>query len=525
MTSTSHFVASTVKKPRSRYGCLICRSMRKKCDEVHPQCGRCLKAGKQCIWKQPGTERKNKTKWRKAMQNNSIPIQDLADDFELDFPDTLDLTNPDALPVLGESIVNPISLPVDVASPFLPSECYPSKVELPYFPLLSKPNTLLSLLNDEEISCCEYYCYSVAPITTILPGQPNFLPQLLLPMALHEESVLYSLVASGYRLKYGNDNSLALQKSKVFVNRALLTLPERRSLNLSKSEFVVSLACYILLVYTEIAFADTTEWATYFLNAYNMINKMGGFKILKECSSEGKLLAECFAYFDILASQSNLNGTYYSISDYTDVYGVDELQLFESLENCIKPLVLIIGDIINLLVESRRAGFDDLQHTLNIYEKSQTIEGKIWSCVPQYEDMKSNKLDSEKSEPLQLFKLYKTTTEMYLRQVISRMPPVSLEMQVLLHKQTQLIDLLLESSLRNSLSFPMLIAGLNAATDLQRTNFKNRVNCLCQNYTIGSLKKVWIVVQEIWKMNQNGNICIDWYEVVQKFGWRLNTGV
>ncbi|KAM0754650.1 hypothetical protein T439DRAFT_377099, partial [Meredithblackwellia eburnea MCA 4105] len=38
---------------RSRKGCLTCRSDRKRCDEVHPNCGRCVKLNYECVWPAP----------------------------------------------------------------------------------------------------------------------------------------------------------------------------------------------------------------------------------------------------------------------------------------------------------------------------------------------------------------------------------------------------------------------------------------------------------------------------------------
>lgn len=60
---------------------------------------------------------------------------------------------------------------------------------------------------------------------------------------------------------------------------------------------------------------------------------MGGFQILKNYSSEGKILAQDFAYFDILVSQSNENGTYYPVAEYVDIYNSDNFFLTDSLKD------------------------------------------------------------------------------------------------------------------------------------------------------------------------------------------------
>src|SRR5690242_2584008 len=44
--------------PRSRNGCLTCRSRRKKCDENRPICNGCVKNKLQCVFTQPCTQEK-----------------------------------------------------------------------------------------------------------------------------------------------------------------------------------------------------------------------------------------------------------------------------------------------------------------------------------------------------------------------------------------------------------------------------------------------------------------------------------
>lgn len=51
------------KQKRSRSGCLTCRADKKKCDEEHPQCGRCEKMSYDCVWP-TSTAEKPGERWR-----------------------------------------------------------------------------------------------------------------------------------------------------------------------------------------------------------------------------------------------------------------------------------------------------------------------------------------------------------------------------------------------------------------------------------------------------------------------------
>lgn len=44
----THLIDQKIK--RSRNGCFHCKKIKKKCDEIHPQCGRCKKKSIDCIW-------------------------------------------------------------------------------------------------------------------------------------------------------------------------------------------------------------------------------------------------------------------------------------------------------------------------------------------------------------------------------------------------------------------------------------------------------------------------------------------
>lgn len=37
-------------QPRSKNGCLTCRSKRKKCDETRPRCTSCVRSNQTCVW-------------------------------------------------------------------------------------------------------------------------------------------------------------------------------------------------------------------------------------------------------------------------------------------------------------------------------------------------------------------------------------------------------------------------------------------------------------------------------------------
>ena len=78
--------------------------------------------------------------------------------------------------------------------------------------------------------------------------------------------------------------------------------------------------------------------------------------------------------------------------------------------------------------------------------------------------------------------------------------------------------------MRLGLSFPLLITGMNSVTEEDRNRTSCNLELLGRNYEFDSIDKLKQLIQEVWNLNKDGSLCIDYFEVTRKFGWKLNIG-
>ncbi|KAH8594028.1 hypothetical protein B0O99DRAFT_688053 [Bisporella sp. PMI_857] len=63
-----------ISAPKSRNGCLTCKTRRVKCDENHPICHACVKSRRRCEWKAPKDQLK---KTRQILPQNGLPLNNV----------------------------------------------------------------------------------------------------------------------------------------------------------------------------------------------------------------------------------------------------------------------------------------------------------------------------------------------------------------------------------------------------------------------------------------------------------------
>lgn len=476
------------KATRSRNGCIHCRKRKKKCDEKKPICTSCLKRHLICVYKSEETEEEAVRDDRKVSKIDSL--QD----------------------VVGEEVMNILQMS---SNPQLPSRI---EVRLP------------ADLTGDELSYFEYYCKKILPDLSILPQQFNYYSRIYVPLAFKDKAVLYTLVGWGCRVKkdklsYQVENQLA----DGYFERVEALIQASRSKDMDRDQFVANVVCYMLLTTMEISYGDIAEWSKYFTECFRTINQMPGtFKyLLNQCSIEGSLLAENFTYYDILASQSNEHGTFYPIDNYRQLFSY-VTEFHDPLQGCIRPVILLIGEIVSLLVEYTSLGLtesDNHENLTQLMQKSEDLDAQIRAAKPDTSCLKC--LVSDEIEyHLTLFEAYQISAQIYLREVIRKLPPVVPERQILGYDLREDIQVMIKQpSLRKSLGFPMLLLGTSAVEQDDRNEIAQMFESLIQacGY-LSSYQKLWIVVQKIWELNCNGYLYIDWYRVTAELGWRLNLG-
>lgn len=577
--------AKQPEKKRSRSGCISCRKRKKKCDEIKPICTGCLNRNVVCEYKQiasdmygNGSEIRIETRLTtgsvigseivvspenkqtfpekintitnlrtlvgetvmRILENNFSNLNSLFDHTSLQSKDN-ETTN------LGDNATENFPslddlLPIDSDFLNIIFEDQPQYLELFANPTPSIPQSLdLKLpvpLTFEELGYFEFYCKSILPNLSILPQEFNYYTKIYIPIAFKEKSVLYTLVAWGCRMRKNINLNFQIENREadnyiVQVNEFI----DHNEKTLDQEKFITNFVCYMLLVCMEVSFGDTTRWSHYFTCCFNMINKMpGNFRyLLSACSIEGNLLAENFAYFDVLASQSNENGTFYPMADYHDLFSQNNTTkiVHDPLQGCIRPLILLIGEVVSMLVE-----YSSLQISLDLPEcdrfdviskmmkKSEALDKSIRFAKPDLSCLQYLDSSDELESHLTLFEVYQLSSQIYLRQVIRKLPPVVPEIQVLAYNLKEDLKILITTpKLKNSLAFPMLLLGISAVSPGDRKEIIGMFKSLIQSCGyLSSYQKLMFVVQKIWDLNNNGSLYVDWFRVTKQLGWRLNLG-
>ena len=563
------------KPTRSKSGCLNCRKRKKKCDEVKPICTGCLNRNLICEYRSlafhPFIENKldivtDSNPINNNLPNNILPIDEkitkisnlenlvgetvmrifdnnnskLSNLFENQQVQE-DLPNLDEFDIQKTKTLDDL-LPIDSDFLNIFFEDQPQYLDLFKNPTPIIPPSLdIKLpvpLTTLELSYFEFFCKSILSDLSILPQEFNYYTKIYIPLAFKEESVLYTLVGWGCRRRKNMNLNYQVENKEAdsYIGKVNEIILYHESI-LDREKFITNFVCYMLLVCMEISFGDTSKWSHYFTCCFNMINKMpGNFRYLvSTCSIEGNLLAENFAYFDVLASQSNENGTFYPMADYYELFNQNNTTkiVHDPLQGCIRPVILLIGEIVSLLVEhnSLQASLDlsecDKFEIINkMMTKSDMLDESIKFSKPDLSCLQYLDSSSQLEIHLTLFEVYQIASQIYLRQVIRKLPPIVPEIQVLAYNLKKDLRLLLESlELKNSLAFPMLLLGISSTSADDKKEVTGMFKRLIQvcGY-LSSYQKLFIVVQKIWDLNNNGSLYIDWFRVTKQLGWRLNLG-
>lgn len=569
------------KLKRSKLGCINCKKRKKKCDEIKPICTGCLNRNLVCEYRQIADDTKNSPNTQFYNQT----IDDQNGNMKKKFGENLSeciltvpkkiTTIPSLRNLVGDTVMRILEnntsnlnslfenndmnkknenndqadiqslnnlLPMDSDFLNILFEDQPQYLNLFLNITPSIPESLeIKLpvaLTTDELSYFEFYCKSILPNLSILPQEFNYYSKIYVPIAFKEESVLYTLVGWGCKMRKNVNLNFQIENKEADkyiekVNELIL----RNQQTLDREKFITNFVCYMLLVCMEISFGDTSKWSHYFTCCFNMINKMpGNFRyLLSTCSIEGNLLAENFAYFDVLASQSNENGTFYPISDYHDLFSQNNSTkiVHDPLQGCIRPVILLIGEIVSMLVE-----YSSLQISLDLPEcdkfeviskmmkKSEELDKSIRFAKPDLSCLQYLNSPDELESHLTLFEVYQLASQIYLRQVIRKLPPVVPEIQVLAFNLREDLKFLIKSNkLKNSLAFPMLLLGISSTSTEDRNEVLKMFKSLIQTCGyLSSYQKLLIVVQKIWNLNENGSLYVDWFRVTKQLGWRLNLG-
>lgn len=402
-----------------------------------------------------------------------------------------------------------------------------------HFPLILSPPLPISLdMTNEEIDFFDYFYNNVCARFSIVPHKINTFLHTSLQLSHTDLAVLLCLLGWGKIMKERHLTNRPISTNSCtagseFAKRLLRILATRDKND--PRELILFLFCYAILMCIEISVGDTDEWSWYLSHSYDLLNSMGGFKVLSNYSHQGKILAQNFAYFDILASQSNENGTYYPVEQYYEVFYMDGADSIDSMQGCIRPLVLILGDVINLIVESKKIASDEIDdenwHLHNdILTRTKELEEKLENASVHASDFKVLSENDLIENHYTMFALYQMVIQLYVKNSLRRLPPLVPEVQLTLRKIHECLDELIDTPLALSLSFPLLIAGISSVKQAERDEVLRKIGYIVDKHEFDNLIKVLMVLKEVWKVNAGGSLCVDWFKITKRFGWRLNAG-
>ncbi|ODV63269.1 Zn(II)2Cys6 transcription factor ASCRUDRAFT_5300 [Ascoidea rubescens DSM 1968] len=154
------------------------------------------------------------------------------------------------------------------------------------------------------------------------------------------------------------------------------------------------------------------------------------------------------------------------------------------------------------------------------------FETRIDNCKPSKEDLLCFKNDKEFEEHLMLFELFQLSLKMFLLSELKYASPNSPQIQYLLIQINISLDILIDSAVKPTLFLPMTLAGFNSVSDSDRISCLKRFEKLLKNInpTPGNGFLVKSLVEQSWKVNPHGSICLNWYELASSNGLCLNLG-
>lgn len=549
-------------KARSKTGCVCCRRRKKKCDEIHPTCGACEARGEECIWA---------IKTHKTMNNAGILKKKDKPPSTQNVDKVLDKQESKISPATSMSApVNTSLSPVFKAilgSPGLTGRDeigdIPSSV-MPYesndFEFSDIPNILLSpsstfsiYLDSTGLRLLDFFEKKVARLLCISPESSNYFLKTFFSVAMSEESIMHALAAWGGVFSEGPSSDLVkyhMSKASTLIHESHLTNP-----NLDKYGYYVAFCYYLISIGVETCSGDVSNWYDHFNRCTELLRSYGG--LAKFCtdfnySNDVKWLIANFQFHDIMSSVTLSSGTSCSMTAYNNLfkdyrlldigdYGLDPYQ------GCIQPIYLILGEIMNTYVELKEQRKElkrdigrlplespdtlviaeliqkRLAHYQVVDDRYNELLDKIQQAQPNEKQMTlimNNKGELELH--LTLFELYRLTCRMYLLLYIKQTQPSSSEVQMLLLNSFAYIDILVDSPMTASLSMLLLICGISCCNLSDRNQINDKFKKIYEKYRAGNVRRVWDIVEESWRRNPDGNICIDWVEICEEYGWKLS---
>lgn len=555
--SLNRFVGATL---RSNKGCWGCRKRRKKCDETHPACNACVKRNIRCVWRTEANEPDGDHKiYGKVEKNGPTGVEiDSTNQFGLDSLQVTDLT-PDLMALVEIYNDQPCAVDLSSALEMSPNSRSPD-------PLTASTPTSLGFetfcnippfhvpdfsifLDSKGVSYVKHFNDNVSGTLTVSPSASNYFSKTFLMFAGLDEGIGHAIASWGayYVHSHLHDDV------EHHFGQAVYLMAKRfgRGTAVTKYDYFILIIFHLVLLGFFICQGDTHQWWICFEKCHELIERCGGLEKLCEdfnYSNDIKFLVSNFFFHDINASHAFVHGPLIESHQYHRVfrngffdseYGVDPLQ------GCLNPVYLLLVEELEIrtVMRSRKMRLDSLLNGELVAEDDPGILHEFDVMRRQYlefcADMKSQlepkiancQIDpatlarTEKFEReihIETFAVFKLACQLYWVLYIKEVSPTSNELQLLLIELMDRIKTVVDSRMVVMLCLPLVMAGVACSTKLDRRRLKKAFLLIMEKSPIKNVRKAWVVVQEVWKKNPDGDKTLDWADVCEELGWELN---
>ena len=398
---------------------------------------------------------------------------------------------------------------------------------------------MLQQLSRKSYQYLEYYVFRYTACVTICPVNSNYFVKTFLPLAYHNEGILYALIAWGCLMYYSREEAkLYLNKASQIIYASHVNRPRR-----SQDDAFIFLSFLLIVIGWEVCAGDTENWYELLKECKNLAENYGGLLKLSEMyghTNHIKWLISDLQYHDLMASCVLELGPLFNPSEYSTVLREDVHYGMDPIQGCARPLISIIGEVstqyyylkkeweeveeLCMTMDVKTANMKKLEYYEKCEDIAKSFEEKVSNTRPNLNVLALVKDETLVESHMTLFELYSYICMIYVGIYLRKLPPASTKQQMRLIKSVELIDILINGHLYVSLPFTLLITGINCCTREDREEMTARLDEVSSRYNIGNFRKMRVIIKDAWEMNPDGTKVVDWASLAAKRNWKLYAG-
>ncbi len=350
----------------------------------------------------------------------------------------------------------------------------------------------------------KYYVEKLAPLCSVVPGANNGYRATLLPMAIYDPSLLYSLLTfSASHMEVTTEVPLAYEQSRLeFEGKAAQGLSEAITLNDISD---TSIACALVCCSADLTSGMTERWSLHLRGAAQLIRQRGEAELRE--TTDGLFLLRNFAYHDILAALSTgsrpiIPGVYWERSGYTCT---------DSVMGLTHNLFKFISEICELVAESKESTSE--QSNLDLVSRGTALLHKV-------QNLELPTPTSYDSFPLLCYhaEAHRAAALLHLSRFIGRFSPSYLS------AVPDYVESILENVVsvpesiyaEGGLVFPLFMAGIATSDEIEQRYIISRLGSIYNRLKFNNISKMCEVLAMLHTRGSS-----DWEGLIEELGWKL----